>query len=353
MNRHVNHRSHRPLYLSHRDRLGFTLIELMVAVGIILVLTGFTIYSVNVAFTSDRVSGSARQVQSYLEGARDRAIFSKDLRGVRFIFNEDDPTVVHSMIYIKKTKPVTGTLTINVGASGPDAGLIVTNTSTTVSWQTLYDRGLLRVGNRIRIGNVTPPPNPPATQPLDAWYTIESTSDVSNEKLKLTSEHVDLPIPFNNTDELVYDLKLTPTTLEETEPTQLVKGIVIDLDQSKYPGSWKSGSNFTKSMDVMFSPRGGVVGPAAGKGIVHLVISDYQDVIEGLLPGDAGKKSPDLIVTLFTRTGHISTHQVYNENSEAEASGSGVQQHDLNGNGIFDKAGSDPFYYAEAGEVSQ
>ena len=57
-------------------RRGFTLIELLIAIGIFLILTAIAVSAVNAFGDGDRVSGSARQVQSFIAGARDRAIFT-------------------------------------------------------------------------------------------------------------------------------------------------------------------------------------------------------------------------------------------------------------------------------------
>ena len=57
-------------------RRGFTLIELLIAITIFLILTAMAVAAVNAFGDGDRVSGSARQVQSFVSGARDRAIYT-------------------------------------------------------------------------------------------------------------------------------------------------------------------------------------------------------------------------------------------------------------------------------------
>ena len=87
---------------------GFTLVELLVVISIILLLTVMTIGVINIS-TSERVRSGARQVQSVVEGARDRAIYAQQPRGVRLLVNEDildpaftppTPTIVSSLVYI-------------------------------------------------------------------------------------------------------------------------------------------------------------------------------------------------------------------------------------------------------------
>ena len=72
-------------------RRGFTLIELLVAISILLILSALTFTMVNVTMDSDRIRSGSREVQSYLEGARNQAIYAKAPRGVRFLVSPDDP----------------------------------------------------------------------------------------------------------------------------------------------------------------------------------------------------------------------------------------------------------------------
>ena len=68
----------------HHRRSAFTLMELLVVITIIVVLLSMTALTLRFSNESDRVRGAARQIQSFLSGARDRAIYAKESRGVRF-----------------------------------------------------------------------------------------------------------------------------------------------------------------------------------------------------------------------------------------------------------------------------
>ena len=92
----------RLLHPNRVGRRGFTLVELLVVVGIALLLTTFTVLGINFTFESERVRSGSRQLQSMLEGARDRAIFAREPRGVRFLLDNDplNGRKVSSMVYI-------------------------------------------------------------------------------------------------------------------------------------------------------------------------------------------------------------------------------------------------------------
>jgi hypothetical protein len=60
------------------------------------------------------------------------------------------------------------------------------------------------------------------------------------------------------------------------EPRLLGNGVVIDLNQSKGVASLLT---TPQRMDIMFSPRGTVVGSLAATGIIELVVSDRQDAL--------------------------------------------------------------------------
>ena len=73
-----------------KSRRGFTMIELLVVVTVMLILVGMTVTAIDFAFSGERLRSGSRQVQSALEGARDRAIFAKEARGLRFLVDRGE-----------------------------------------------------------------------------------------------------------------------------------------------------------------------------------------------------------------------------------------------------------------------
>ncbi|MFM8219249.1 MAG: Tfp pilus assembly protein FimT/FimU, partial [Planctomycetaceae bacterium] len=76
----------------HPRREGFTLVELLVVMGILVLLASVTLMAFNSNRGGDRIRSAARSAQSAFLSARDRAMQAKDLRGIRLIVNSTDRT---------------------------------------------------------------------------------------------------------------------------------------------------------------------------------------------------------------------------------------------------------------------
>jgi len=370
-------------------------VELLIVVGLLLLLAVMTASAVNLSMNNDKVRGGARQVQSYLAGARDRAIYAKQPRGVRFLLDPTNNRTVSSLAFIAPTEPWTqGRIQLERTSAGQPATIVRGfdddgGYSVPTGWKDLYDRGMLYDGSRIKI-------------PADGgiWYTLTNTQALSNSppRLYLLTPYADAPNNPDPTDPAAfagggpstYELELPPTLMPNQEPVLLPKGAVIHLDRctsvnhleqtsqnskvsgrgDKLPSTWRvanhftpgdtdpftsnydpSGFSYSNQMDIMFSPRGIVTGAAAQRGIIHLYIGDQKDADRDRIywfspgayptssapeygdwnnsdypPGKGYSRGDKVVLTIFTRTGAVSTHSVYSN--------------------------SDPFKFAETGEVA-
>lgn len=361
----------------HATRGGVTLIELIVVVTIIVILVAITATAIRVNYDSDRIRAGARQMQSYLLGARDRAIHAKAPRGVRLILDPQLPNVVTSMIYIQpvsvepynveiygatdRTQPISGTnlarrveLPIN-----PSTGQV---RPVTPDWASLDDDGLLIRGRtRIRI-------------PADSrgeWYVIQdfafdppsgANKGRDSQVLLLSTEYRQ---PVNGTRVITQaQLDLPPVPLENEQPVQLPRGICVDLFRCsqwvpsstvpnprldfKIPADWRiavSPSSFSTQLDILFSPRGSVIGPAAASGIIQLYLTEEFAAEAGLDPSYESGDFPvpdSIVTTIFTRTGTVITSPVNKTDQYNNGTGAAVA----------DGRADDPFYYSERGEVA-
>jgi len=315
----------RGLRVSFSARSAFTLVEILVVISILAILTVITITSINFALSSDLTRGASRQVQSYLAGARDRAIYAKEPRGVRFILDPANPTAVTSMIYIAPS-PNWEQGIIRLERTDADSNSVADSASVFyvrgdgTDWASLASRDLIKQGSRIKI-----PGDDSGT-----WYVIDvDGSGVSGgtELLRLTVPYRD-PGTSDPTEVIAftpgsgpstYLLELPPVILSGEEPTLLPNNTGIDLDRSFLPASWrppidsthvsrggdsqpgKAGVDddssggaddngellwpgtddyrlYSSQLDLMFSPRGSVLGSEAGSGKIHFVLDTLENI---------------------------------------------------------------------------
>ncbi len=325
-------------------RPAFTLIELLVVILLVLIVTTITVVSVNFSNNADRMRAGARQMQSLIGGARDRAIYAKEIRGLRLLLDPNDNHAVSAVQYIGSPERETqGTLGFD------SAGSTVTGVGT--RWQSLRRRGFLKVGSRIQIPRDT-----------GTWFTVavmSSTTDV----FQLNRANRDLA---GSSAQVNFALELAPGILGDSQPVQFPRGVVIDLDGSQVPAAWRPitfPGSYPVQMDILFTPRGTIVGDCASLGMVHLHFADSGDVVKWQQIG--GRSSANytslpfvpaddpasttlvvardrILVTLATRTGNATVHHVDVTNTVVTPTSPIENQ----------KLADDPFRFAETGEVA-
>ena len=336
--------------ISANRRRGFTLVELLIVMSIMITLLAITAAVIKINVDADRVRGAARAMQSYLLGARDRAIYAKQPRGVRLIVNSSNPRTVSSMVLIQPTEPWSGQVQLLPvdttrpwdSATNPMKRVRLRYPNIIPNWLQLNQRNLLVTDAHPRI-------KIPANN-RGVWYVIDSV-DVAgvNQDLLLTTPYRN-PNPTGVNDEPA-QIELPHSVVPNEEPIQLPRNVVIDLDacstnRSQFPGNklpnvWKNFSvtpfAYKKQLDLMFSPRGSITGTAASSGIIHFYITELTAAdlqLDAAYVGTSPAIPDKNVVTVFARTGNVIS--------------SAINTVDSNNDGIAD----DPFYYPERGEVA-
>jgi prepilin-type N-terminal cleavage/methylation domain-containing protein len=338
-------------------RPGFTLLELLIVVAVMLALASITIISVNFSNKKDRLRAGARQIQSYLAGARDRAIYSKQQRGVRLIVDGNNKHTVVAMQYVGVAEPYSdGTITFSADPSMTNDPTGATICGLNTGWASLQSKGLLFVGAQIEI---------PANS--GKLFTVASSvRSAVTPGLELLSLNKPVSNYANKTASLTYVLQLRPLLVPGSEVSSLPPGVVIDLDGSRLPPNWRplaANLPYGQFMDIVFGPTGTVIGDAPTAGMVHLLVADVGDVqqwatlagrsptlwslgtvpfvLNGIVPANQLPssttplvKQDPIITTLNARSGNISVHPANPANSNN------------------DQYADDPYRFAELGEVS-
>ncbi|HUQ72822.1 MAG TPA: hypothetical protein VM165_25060, partial [Planctomycetaceae bacterium] len=309
--------------------------------------------------------------------------------------------------------------TLFTGAANPTPSPFgPSNPAQPTNWLELYQRGVLRDGNRIQIPagtgawytvdvrylrrmvdyNIAPSRNHPVCLLLQQKYRSPATTGPTRFQ-GFGNEGPPLGPPKM----VRYLLELTPGPLANQEPVLFPKNVVVHLDRcsndpdglldangndptsgsyttptrnpslrgNRLPSTWKSspsltvppnpaGFDYTPYCDILFSPRGSVTGPEASAGLIHLYVGEMKDAErdkadwataapgagvnwsapeyqEGTTAsdpmGDLVQRADKLIVSIFTRTGAVTSNPLF-----------------VNGNGTENVA--QRFRYSETGEVA-
>ena len=297
---------------------GFTLIELLLVISVVTILLTITLTALRYNSQADRIKEGARQIQSYLKGAQNRAVYSQAPVGVRLFV---EPTVSGTIPNGRTVSTMAYIGSRITWASGRDSGLVsleridrnnnsdvdaneqsilIVRSKNYPGWWKLHDRGFLTGNLRIRIpagpnGNLYPfefitKEDINSNGILDEGEDLNHNEVLDDPITKPNEQQLlllQLPyadpgditefVPFQN---ITYEIELPWQVLPE-EPCVLPEDVVIDLDASRLPVGWRPFSTgngrYSPFMDLMFSPQGNLIGETAGAGLLHLYVCDRED----------------------------------------------------------------------------
>jgi prepilin-type N-terminal cleavage/methylation domain-containing protein len=262
--------------VQNKRRAGFTLVEMLVALGIVLLIA-----SLIVAFgpgfqKTEKAARGADLLQRWLLVAKQRARKDGIPRGLHlFIDTTTTPPVVRTLQYIEQPVPYTrgqvtttppSTASINVDITD---GIPIANSAL---WP-VQPGDFLQVGNPValpvcRIATITPVVGPPASTTITtAFANIPAVTGA----------------PY-----MIYRAA-RPTQGEP--PLDLPQGVIIDPSVS-LPA-------FATGLDILFLPSGGVRHTGFASNKLILWVRDIDDTTPGV---------QHTLVTIYTNTGLIAAH---------------------------------------------
>jgi prepilin-type N-terminal cleavage/methylation domain-containing protein len=340
-------------------REGFTLVELLVVMGILVLLASVTLMAFNSNRGGDRIRSAARSAQSAFLSARDRAMQAKDLRGIRLIVNTTDKICTGFQIIRPlptlsgRASTSTSIVALTPTATLPYSGAIVVPRGTWTQYQTkgYFSNGVARVripgtstGTWFRLINTAAPNSPPQfvnevnfrtgnnNLPVDCVYfegliSAESVGDSvfnlrsipgPNQNPTLNSQPIEFLLADGQTP---FDVIFGNEAQPMSEPVNLPSGVVIDLDYCEISGFLQGGSEYgleSTLLDFMYTPRGSIEGAVGTSGPLFFLLNDLADALSvdpdnpasPLNPIHPRNKGEKLVLAVFPSTGNVQTFPI-------------------------------------------
>jgi len=300
-------------------RRGFSLVELLVVISILLVLASAVAWGIAGTRGLDRAAAGARLVQAQLLGARDRASQARAPRGVRLLRDPQAPRQVTGLAFLQPAPWLryggTGSpFQLERDDQAPADGQAdrpevrqLRGLSAGFDWLALQQAGQLEVPFRIRVPAQT-----------GAWQTVVSLQSVPGQPAQTVARvFADLGAGDSGTSPLAVvavpagsgratcELDLGGAGATEQPAEALPAGLVIDLSQSLIPENWLASPG---RLDLWAQPTGSLsAGPGVAPQLIALVLRDRRDADLSRDPADPQCAGPALGLLIAPQTGRVQT----------------------------------------------
>lgn len=324
------------------NRSGFTLMELLVAMVIMIIIASLAASIAPRAQEKDRVAKAASTVQSWFTQARQWALRDRSPRGIRLVVDPNRPTRVSTLQYIERpddfVAPFSGTLTATfVGVNG-------TIQSTAPTGANLVDFSGGHGGNAnnpvatrlwpIQVGDFIEV-NP--TQPMMGQiFFIKQIQNVNIAQRRYQLSILG-PDRFNRPSFNINDFRIVrqPRPRVGEPALQMPPGTAIDLFANATYGAIPNTTQVnlnTPYYDILFAPSGDVIAPQGLDRAYKLWIIDAESNV-----GDAITFTAEqAFVTVSMKTGLVAVKQV--DTTPNPPAGTGTYTH--------------PYAYTQDGKAS-
>jgi prepilin-type N-terminal cleavage/methylation domain-containing protein len=336
-----------------KRRSGFTLTELLIVIGILLIMSTMALAVFGTNRSSDKMRSAARVAQSAFLGAKDRAMHAKDFRGVRMTRDQNGPQFANGIPCLVSGFAFTQPIPLQTYAQGTvdferydmdqnksaDSAQIAVVRGLSANWaQLATSSSIFPNPGQIRI---------PAT--TGQWYQFFAQTtgtgpyvlSATNQVLQLASPYQGaFTVPFANAGTVpnandvvavpasnssaTCDIQFGNDVLPFHQPIPLPSGVVIDLRYSSTNIQFLAGTGFATgsiapNIDISFSPRGSVQGAVGGLGSLSLCLRTLEDATASSSinittppsprdPSDPACTGECLVVTVNPATGLVQTY---------------------------------------------
>jgi prepilin-type N-terminal cleavage/methylation domain-containing protein len=264
----------------YRRRAGFTLIELIVVITIIIILAGLALAFLPTATDRQRATQGAGMLQGWLLIAKQRALRDQAPRGLRLVIDPANPTIVTQCQYIEQPDPMSG-------------GQAMTNPAA----NTVTFTGVDLTGGFVNPGDQLVQPGDFFETPINSGLPYHQISTVGPQTITVLANAANpLPPATLPSGTSSYQIVRAPRVATGDPTLNLPKDIAIDVGAGRSIITADARGFF----DIVFSPAGPVMGRGLTNGRIILWVRDVS-----LDPSQPGEQT---LITVYSRTGLIAAH---------------------------------------------
>jgi len=303
--------------ISHR-RAGFTLVELLVAMGIIVLLTGLLVAMLPSLASQTAEANGAANLQGWLNVARQKAIRNQSPFGLRLFIPDVTTMYVTNCQYIEQPDDFASGSTPN-GGGAPVAQVQVTTATTLVANDTINFAPAIAGGQNVDLTGGFGIGSDPSLWPVQLGDFVEINSSGLMHRITAIPTPIQLvlatgtpnPIGTGTTN---WRILRAPRPIGE-EQLALPTGVIVDLSAAT------SGYGFVPPLfsltnngvvvggyaDVLFSPSGSVITPGAPQQAFTALWVRQPDTSPNGNPNNPFAGTPT-VIAVFQGTGLVAAY---------------------------------------------